>query len=162
MLGEYTEQQKKKIYLNVKDGHLVRRTEDGELRYTFVSGAIENIYTKQRTFRGEAVTYWYIDMRDPDGELYCLGFSYRSNVFKSIVLSLASATNLNDIKIEPYLKNGFEKVVVYEGDKRLDWAVKSLPAVEVVTVGGQQVKDDSKRMELVTELVEKIGKLITK
>lgn len=162
MLGEYTEQHKQKIYLNVKDGHLVRRTEDGELRYTFVSGAIENIYTKQRVFRGETVTYWYIDMRDPDGELYCLGFSYRSNVFKSIILSLATATNLNDIKIEPYLKNGFEKVVVYEGSKRLDWAVKSLPAVEVVTVGGQQVKDDSKRMELITELVEKIGKLITK
>lgn len=164
MLGEYnnTATERKRIYLNVKDGALVRKVDNGEQRYSFVSGSVENIYTKQRVFRGETVTYWYVDMRDPGGELYCLGFSYRSNVFKSLILCLASATDLSNIKIEAYSKNGYDKVAVYEGSSRLDWAVKELPAVEVVTVGGQQVKDDSKRMKLIRDLVEKIGKLFTK
>lgn len=157
MLGSIKKEESR-IYLNVKDGAVVRRTDKGDQRFAFVSGAIEKIYTRDRSFRGETVKYWYIDMRDPGGELYSIGFSYRSNVFKGIVLSLATAGTLNDVKIEPYIKNNYEKVVVYQGGIKLDWIVKALPAVEVVNVGGHEVKDDSKRMKYIASLVDGINK----
>lgn len=156
MLGEIKSEDKR-IYLNVKDGAVVRRTATGDQRFAYVSGAVEKIYTRDRSFRGETVKYWYIDMRDPAGELYSIGFSYRSNVFKGIVLSLATAGTLNDVKIEPYIKNNYEKVIVYQGGNKLDWIVKSLPAVEVVTVGGREVKDDTKRMNYISSLVQAIN-----
>ena len=161
MLGEYKQQQpqqqrEQKIFLNIKQGAIVKKTPTGEEKYSFVEGSVENIFRWQRTFRGEAVEYWYIELRDEGGDLYSLGFSYRSNLFKSLILSLASAQDLSRIKIKPYTANGYDKVVVYESDKKLDWACSSLPPVEIVSVGGQQVKDDSKRMGLIVSLVDQI------
>lgn len=165
MLGEYKQQQQRerKTFLNIKEGAIVKRTDDGEQRYSYVEGAVEDIYTRKRTFRNEEVVYWYIDLRDETGELYSLGFSFRSNVFKSVVMSLATATNLDKVRIEPYTKNGYDKVVVYADGKKLDWIKKPLPPLDEVTVGGRTVKDDSKRMCFITDLVTEIlGKQIIK
>lgn len=160
MLGQYsnTQEDKRKVYLNIKDGAVVRRTDTGEERYSYVEGRLEAITTKERTFRNERVVYWYIDLRDTDsGELYSLGFPYASNVFKSVVLSLSSDETLakdNIVRIEPYLKNGYDKVVVWLNGVKLDWLTKSLPPVEETTIGGRRVKDDSKRMEYICSLTE--------
>lgn len=165
MLGEYKQQQQQreqKTFLNIKEGAIVKKTRDGEERYTFVEGAVENIYTRQRTFRNEEVTYWYIDLRDETGELYSLGFSYRSNVFKGVIMSLATATSLDKIRIEPYTKNGYDKVVVYADGKKLDWIDRQLPPLEEVNVGGRLIKNDSRRMAFIADLVREIGKLFTK
>lgn len=164
MLGQQIEQtHARKIYLNIKEGAVVRRTDAGEERYAFVEGAVVSLYQKERTFRGEKVMYWYIDLRDDhSGELYALGFPYSSNTFKSIVLSLASATDLQQVKIKPYTANGYDKVVCYASGAKLDWVTKQLPPVEQTTIGGRSVKDDSKRMAYIRSLVERIGKLITK
>lgn len=164
MLGEYKQQQQReqKTFLNIKGGAIVRKTDDGEQRYSYVEGAVEGIYTKERTFRNEKVVYWYIDLRDETGELYSLGFSFRSNVFKSIIMCLATATSLDKVRIEPYTKNGYDKVVVYANGKKLDWIGRQLPPIEDVNVGGRLIKDDGLRMAFISDLVREISKLFTK
>lgn len=169
MLGQAKTEERRKIYLNIKDGAIVRRTQQGEDRFSFVEGILERIYQRERTFRGnEVVLYWYVDLRDEGGDLYSLGFPYGSNTFKSIVLQLASEKGLqaigerSAIRIEPYSRNGFDKVQVYGGGVKLDWVVSKLPPLEEATIGGRIVKDDTKRMELICSCVEKIGKQVTK
>lgn len=158
MLGSI--QQNRKIYLNIKEGAVVMRTESGEEKYSFVEGELVDIFTRERTFRGETVLYWYIDLRGENNDLYSLGFPYSSNLFKSIVLSLASATDYRRIKIRPYTANGFDKVVCYEGEKKLDWVSKELPQIKDLIVGGRKVKDDTERMKFITSLVGDIRKKV--
>lgn len=162
MLGTKTEQ-RRKIYLNIKNGAIVRRTADNQEEYfEYVEGAVERIYQRQRTFHNEEVMYWYIDLRDEEGELYSLGFPYGSNTFKSIILNLASATDLSRVRIRPYRANDRDKVVVYANGVKLDWAIKQLPPVAEVVINGRKVKDDTERMKLITSLVAEIGKLVGK
>ena len=67
MLGERITADRRKTYLNIKEGAIVRRTPEGtEERYSYVEGRLEAISQKERTFRGEVVVYWYIDLRDED------------------------------------------------------------------------------------------------
>lgn len=164
MLGERITADRKKTYLNIKEGAIVRRTPEGtEERYSYVEGRLEAISQKERTFRGEVVVYWYIDLRDEDsGELYSLGFSYASNTFKSIILQLASKEGLECLKngsivrIEPYTKNGYDKVQVWGEGVKLDWVSKQLPPIEETTIGGRRIKDDSKRMAYISSLAEQV------
>ena len=163
MLGERINTERRKTYLNIKEGAIVRRTPEGEEeRFTYVDGRLEALFQKERTFRGERVPYFYIDLRDDGGELYSIGFSYASNVFKSIILQLASSEGLEGVKngstlrIEPYTRNGFDKVQVWSDGVRLDWVSKQLPPIEETTIGGRRVKDDSKRMEFIISLYEKV------
>lgn len=162
MLGERVSQARKKTYLNIKNGAIVKRTPTGEESYSFVEGRLEAIYQKERTFRNEVVIYWYIDLRDDNGELYSIGSPFASNTFKSIILALASpdgidaVRNHSIIQIEPYSKNGYDKIVVCAEGVRLDWVTKELPPVTETTIGGRKIKDDSKRMELISSLVDRI------
>lgn len=162
MLGERTTQARRKTYLNIKNGAVVKRTDNGEESYSYVEGSLEAITQKERTFRNEVVVYWYIDLRDDSGELYSIGFPYGSNTFKSVVLALACPMGLEAIgngsiiRIEPYSRNGFDKVVVWGEGVKLDWVTKSLPPVTETMIGGRKVKDDSKRMELISSLVGQI------
>ena len=159
--------QGRRIYLNVKDGRIVRRTEQGEEYYAFVEGKLENIYTKERSFRNETVIYWYIDLRDEQsGELYALGFPYTNNVFKSIALQLPTAAGYDAIRIEPYSKGGYDKVQVYASGTKLDWVTTKLPPLKEVVIGGRVIKDDTERMNLIYKCVKdtlgKIGKQVNK
>ena len=164
MLGERITADRRKTYLNIKEGAIVRRTPEGtEERYSYVEGRLEAISQKERTFRGEVVVYWYIDLRDEDsGELYSLGFSYASNTFKSIILQLASKDGLESVKngstirIEPYSKDGYDKVQVWGEGVKLDWVTRQLPPIEETTIGGRKVKDDTKRMALITSLAQEV------
>lgn len=171
MLGQMaTAQQRSKTYLNIKEGAIVKRTPQGEERYSFVEGVFENLSQKERTFRGETVLYWYIDLRDKEtGELYSLGFPYGSNTFKSIILQLASIDglrtirNASTVRIEPYSKNGYDKVQVWgEDGVKFDWATKQLPPVEQTTIAGRSVKDDTKRMAFICSLANNVRAALTK
>lgn len=164
MLGERTEHNRRKTYLNIKNGAVVKRTDRGEESYSYVEGRLEAITQKERIFRNESVIYWYIDLRDREsGELYSIGFPYGSNTFKSIILALASKEGLKVIEnggsilIDPYTKNGFDKVVVWADGVQLDWVVKTLPPVDEAMISGRKIKDDSKRMEFIASLVERIN-----
>lgn len=165
MLGQRTEQAqgRRKTYLNIKNGAVVKRTATGEESYTYVEGRLEAISQKERTFRNEVVVYWYIDLRDEEsGELYSIGFPYGSNTFKSVILSLASpmgltaVSNGSVVRIEPYTRNGYDKIVVWGEGVKLDWVTKTLPPVSERMIGGRKVKDDSERMNYICSLVSLI------
>ena len=157
-LGQIQEKARK-YYLSISDGKIVHSENGKKEFYSFVEGSLERIYQLERTFNGERVIYWYIDIRGGEEELYSLALPYKSGTFKSIVLALASepAIGLSLIKIEPYEKNGFTKVVVSSGGNRLDWVTKQLPEVETISIAGQPVKDDTKRMAYISSLVAQIN-----
>lgn len=164
MLGERVSTERRKTYLNIKDGAIVKRTPEGEEeRYSYVEGRLEGISRKERTFRGEVVVYWYIDLRDEEsGELYSLGSFYSSNTFKSIILQLASKDGLESVKngstirIEPYSKDGYDKVQVWGEGVKLDWVTRQLPPIEQATIGGRTIKDDTKRMAFICSLAQEV------
>ena len=153
------QRQERKTYLSITHGKVAQGTGDSKQYYTYIDGCIEAIYTKHSHFGGEDVVRWYIDMRDGE-ELYSLCLPYSSGVFKSIILSLAADRELTastPVRIEPYEgRNGYTKVVVYASGVKLDWITKQLPPQETITIGGRQVKDDSKQMEFITSLVQTI------
>jgi hypothetical protein len=161
MLGTKENKRGKIVFLNVKDGKILRR--DGLVieEFDFVEGTLEKIYTKEREFNGERVLYWYVPLRDDNGDLYLLGLPYSSGVFKSIVLSLANdndLTALSTIRIETYLKDGRTKVSVSDQGRKLNWITSELPPVKETQVGGRIIKDDSERMSFIAGLVKKINK----
>lgn len=155
-------EQRRKYYLTISEGKIVHSENGKKDYYGFVEGSLERIYQKERVFNGETVLYWYLDIRGEKDELYALALPYKSGAFKSIVLALATepALGLSTVKIEPYEKNGFTKVVVSSNGRRLDWITKELPAVETVYIAGQPVKDDTKRMEYISSLVAQINRTI--
>ena len=128
--------------------------------FSYVEGRLLSIYSKVRNYGGEDVTKWFIDLRDENGELYTISFPYSSGTLKSIVLSLASDEALSGssfVRIEPFQKGNFTNVVVWSNGVKLDWVTKELPSVEEVTFNGRVYKDESKRMEYISKLVETIN-----
>lgn len=103
---------------------------------------------------------WFIDLRDEHGGLYAISFPYQSGTFKSVVLSLASDEALSGsslVRIEPFQKGNFTNVVVWSNGIKLDWITKELPPVEEVYLNGRVYKDETKRMEYITKLVQRIN-----
>ena len=154
MLG----QKDKRIYLNIAEGKIVKRTDQRVEVYDYLEGDLERIYPKEREFRGEKVPYWYLDMRDSQsGDLYSLGIRASSGVWRSLILSLGSVeTFLLPIKINPYRKGDYDRVSVYSGEKRLDW-VSGLPPIEEIEVQGQRVKSTAKRDQYISSLVDQVN-----
>jgi hypothetical protein len=159
-LGSIQEREtQRKIYLNINHGQIEHPSEDGKQTFRYVEGEVKRITQKNRTFRGESVVYWYIDIADGD-DLYSLGFSYTSGTFKSIILCLANFKELTattPVKIEPYEKGGYTKVVVWADGIKQDWITRQLPQVKTVNVGGREVKDETERMNYITELATMIN-----
>lgn len=158
-MGLGTTERARKYYLSISDGKVVHREDGKEETYSYVEGSLVAIYKRERTFKGETVLYWYVDVRGEKGELYSISFPYKSGTFKSIVLGFASdpAIALSTVKIEPYKKGDFTKVVTSSNGRRLDWITKELPPVEELRIAGQIVKDDTKRMAYIESLVETIN-----
>ena len=156
---------KRKIYLSINHGKVVKGSGVAKEEYSYIDGTIEAIYTKRSIFGNEEVERWFIDIRDGN-ELYSLCLPYSSGVFKSIVLALASdeaLTSSTPVRIEPYEgKNGYTKVIVYSDGVKLDWITKQLPSQHTIKVGGKQVRDDSEQMKFICSIVDIIRKRITK
>ena len=156
-------EQPKKIYLSIKKGVVEQMMPNGaRVPYSSVDGTLESIHSRERTFGtgGEPVKYWYIDLRDGK-DLYSIGLPLYSGVLRSIILSIASAPYLSketNIRIEPYLRNGYTKVMVYADEEKLDWIVKELPAVKTTNVGTKVVKDESERDAYIESLIADIQK----
>ena len=148
-------------WLSINHGK-VELSEDGEKQlFSYVQGYLRNIYTAPRTYNGERVIKWFIDLEDGEEDLYTISFPYNSGTFKSIVLALASDQELTAstmVKIEPYQKGNFTNVVVRANGCKLDWVTKELPPVEYITLNGQRVKDEGKRMAYITTLTQSINR----
>lgn len=151
---------KPRKWLSIHHGK-VELSENGEKQYySYVTGYLRSIYTAPRTYNGEQITKWFIDLEDDEKDYYSISFPYNSGTFKSIVLSLASASELSPsttIEIAPYQKGNFTNVVVKADGIRLDWVTKELPPVEKVFINGQNVKDEGKRMAYITTLAHSIN-----
>ncbi len=151
---------RKRRFLNVSEGKIVLKDGGNAAAFDYVEGTLERIYQKEREFHGEKAYYWYLDIRGEGGDLYSLGLPYASGVFKSIVLSLASAADINPlstVRIATYFKDGRTKSVVYLQGRKLDWITRDLPPVVERAIGGRTVKDDSERMRYIECLVDTIN-----
>lgn len=159
-LGINNAQQSKTKWLTIHHG-VVELSENGQKQpFSYVEGKLLSVYKKERNYNGEAVLKWFINLRDDKGDLYSISFPYGSGTFKSIILALASVTTLTastTIKIKPYQKGNFTNVVVYADGAKLDWAIRELPPVGYVSINGQRVKDEAKRMEIITSFVASIN-----
>lgn len=146
-----------KVYLNVKQGRIYQ----GQEGYDYIQGYLTGIELRDRSFKGGAIKYWYVDILTDDRILYSLALSYSSGVAKSLFNSLASIDSFSqEIKIQTYQSGEYTKVTVYQGSQRLDWKYKDLPEVKTVTVLGKEVRDDSLRMSFIEELVRDINSRI--
>lgn len=157
-LGKY--QQDNKIWLSIYNGKIERSENGNKTLYSYVEGRLLGIYTKERTYNGERVTKWFIDLQGEEGEVYSISLPYSSGSLKSIVLALASdeaLTSQSNVRIEPYLKGNYTSIVVWSDGVKLDWVVRELPEVETIQVGGRSYKDDTKRMQVITSYVEQIN-----
>lgn len=150
-------QQRKKTYLSINHGKIVRGTGENKEFFSFVEGNLKGIYLRNSFFGNEEVKRWYIDIQDGE-ELYSLCLPFSSGAFKSIILALASYEGLTKstrVTIRPYEGgNGYTKVVVLCDGTKMDWITKQLPPQEVVTIGTTQVRDDSKQMETIISFCE--------
>ena len=162
-LGNNTDRQdsgRPRKWLSINHGK-VELSENGEKQlYSYVQGFLRSIYTAPRTYNGERVIKWFIDLEDGEEDLYTISFPYNSGTFKSIVLALASDQELTAstmVKIEPYQKGNFTNVVVRADGCKLDWVVRELPPVETLFVNGKTIKDEGKRMEYITTLTKSIN-----
>jgi len=160
LANEKKQDRESRIWLSIQNGQ-VECSENGTRNYySYVEGSVERIYTGERTYNGETVTRWFIDIRDEEGNLYSMSLPYGSGTFKSIVLALASDENLSTrsvVRIEPYLKGHYTNVKVWSDGVKLDWIINELPPLETVEVGGKTYKDDSKRMQLIESYVKQIN-----
>lgn len=160
MLGQLEQDTKRKIYLSISKGKIVHYLQNGGIEYfKNVEGTLQDIYTKERSFNGQKVPFWYIDIKDGT-ELYSISLPYISGTFKTIILALASDEELTKDKpvvIEPYEKNGYTKVVVYSDGVKLDWITKELPPLKEIEVAGRKYTDDSERMAFIENLAAKVA-----
>lgn len=162
-LGTEVRRQSRK-WLTIHHG-IVELSENGQKsQFSYVEGRLVSIYTKQRTYGGENVTKWFIDIADEDGTLYTVSFPYYSGTFKSIVLALVSDNTLcggSMVRIEPYQKGNFTNVTVWSDGVKLDWMTKELPPIEEVKVGDRIYKDETKRMAFIASIVNKLNQRLS-
>ena len=168
MLVKETKQTAEKIFLNFKDGKVVKRNNyEEEEHYSEVVGEVTGINLARRTFRGEQVSYWYLNLSDV-ADNYAVGFAYSNNLFKSIILQLASVEGLEAIKrgeqlrFVPYQRGGYDKVQIYAGEIKLSWNKEQLPPLKEVNTGAKVVKDDTERMDFIISLVDSINEVLKK
>ena len=116
----------KKTYLTLSYGKVTKGSGKEKQYFNYLEGCIENIYSRITNLRNAKVVQWYIDLRK-GGEVYSLCFRKGSEVFRSIILSLASQGNLTTstlLRIEPYRKTrGGTGVGVYVIGKKLKGAL---------------------------------------
>ena len=162
-LGQLDQDTKRKLYLSISHGKVVHYLPNGGVEYfKNVEGKLKDITLKERSFNGQKVPFWYLDIKDGT-ELYSLSLPYISGTFKSIILALASDENLTaetPIVIEPYERNSFTKVVVYSDGEKLDWVTKELPPLKEVVVGGKTYTDDTERMAFIETIAKEVAERI--
>ncbi len=162
-LGHLDQDTKRKIYLSISHGKIVHHLQGGgEEYFKNVSGTLKNIELKERSFNGQKVPFWYLDIKDGT-ELYSVSLPFISGTFKSIILALASDEQLTGdtpIVIEPYERNGYTKVCVYSDGVKLDWVTKELPPLKETVVGGKAYTDDTERMEFIKGIARKVKERI--
>ena len=157
-----------RIFLSVTGGKIRRRTKDGnEEFYKSVEGKFKGISMRESEYNGAPVNFYDFHLVDGNDE-FVLSINRASSVARSIVLNLASVKSFagTTIRISPWLKenNGkqFTNISVYQNNEKLGWVTNELPEVPTVTVGSDVVKDDSKLISFVQQLVDGINLVVNR
>lgn len=152
----------RKIFLRISNGAIISKKNGEMTSFEAISGAIKGIELKEHEFENKKFRNWHILLSDTEtGEEYDISVSRDSGAFKSIVRSLVTEQglgNLADIKIEVYTsKSGFTNAVVSAGGQKLHWTDEPMPPVRYVTVGDNEVADNSAQMNWIQTLVDRIN-----
>lgn len=147
-------------YISVRDGRLVAKDDAGkEQTYDYLEGRLVDLTTRQKEFGGEHVTQLLFEFRDDGGERFILSTGEKSGVARALLNSFASIESAaGTLRVVPYEKDGFSKVVAYHNGERLDWKYKELPPLEDK---GQGSKDDSKRAAFFRQIADEIKSRVT-
>lgn len=159
-MGLGIEKKEKKVFLNLNNGKVERTSNGRKEQFSYIEGNLLKIYDYERTFNGQKSKYWYIDMIDEEGVVYAIGFGYESGLFKTIVLSLASDDTITKdsvIRLEPYIKGGYTKAVVWNEGVKLDWVVREMPPLKEIKIGNRIIKDNTERMNFICKCVDDIN-----
>ncbi len=153
-------------YLNIREGCIIKKDiEEGTVEsYDAFTGIFGRIEKRRRVIHGQSIDFWYITVSDPEaGEAYELSMPYSSGIAKSIILCLASPEGLaavgaeQPIRLATYLKDGYTHASMSTAGAPLKWAYDTMPPLETIKVGGRLVKDDSKRMAFIEDLVGRVN-----
>jgi len=144
------------IYLNIRNGKIIRKDKDGLLEETFdyVEGSLESIYRKDVTLRdGSTKNFVYLVLQSygKNSERYLLSFGEWNPILFSLLMNLAGDPDLNGlstIRIEAYELAGKTKVSVFDNGNRLSWINLQVPQGE-----------EAKRL-FVSGLIDRIQKKI--
>ena len=156
----------KKIFLRISKGAIISKRNGEATSFEAISGSLKGIELKEHEFENKKFRNWHILLSDTEsGEDYDISVSRDSGVFKSIVRSLVTEQgleNLNDVKIEVYTsKTGFTNAVVSAGGQKLHWTDEPMQAVRYVTVGENEVADNTAQMNWIQTLVDRINAKLT-
>jgi hypothetical protein len=149
----------KATYVSIKDGRLITKSAGGEDQsHDYLEGRLIDLKRKEKEFGGEKVTQYHFEFKDDEGELYILSTGERGGVARSLINSLASMQGREGVlRVVAYAKDGYSKVRLYQNGEPLDWKCKKIPAVEEKTLGGQKIKDETKRIEFFRNMAEEIA-----
>lgn len=152
----------RKIFLRISSGAIISKKNGMVTSFEAISGALKGIELKEHEFENKKFRNWHILLSDTEtGEEYDISVSRDAGVFKSIVRSIVTEQglgNLDDIKIEVYTsKSGFTNAVVSAGGQKLHWTDEPMPPVRYVTVGDNEVADNSAQMNWIQILVDRIN-----
>lgn len=152
----------RKIFLRISNGAIISKKNGEVTSFEAISGSLKGIELKEHEFENKKFRNWHILLADQGtGEEYDISVSRDSGVFKSIVRSLVTEQglgNLDDIKIEAYTsRTGFTNAAVSAGGQKLHWTDEPMPPVRYVTVGDNEVADNSAQMNWIQTLVDRIN-----
>lgn len=162
MLTPINESGSKKVYLRIANGAIISKKDGVENRYGSVSGKITRIEVREHEFENKKFKNWHILLEDKySGEEYDVAIAYKSGPFPAIIRSLVTEqglANLNDITIEVYTsKNGFTNASVKAAGQRLHWIEEPMPAINIVKVGDEDIKDYTAQLNWLQTLVDKVN-----
>lgn len=140
----------KATYVSIKDGRLVTKTESGEEQgFDYLEGRLIDVSSKTKEFSGSIVNQYLFEFHDDEGERFIVSTGEKSGVSRALLNSLASITGpVGNLRLVPYQKDGFSKVLLYHNGERLDWKFKDLPPVNG--------NDDTERLNFFREIFQNL------
>ena len=160
---KYANESGKTTYLRVKEGYFVTKNENGEeIKVYQIGGSLRSITLKEHEVQEKKFKNWHVVIKDKGtGERYDVSFPRSSGAFKGVVRCLVTEqgmANLDSIVLEVYkAKNGYTNAKVVAGGEKLRWTEEVMPPVEETTFRGEKQYDDTKQIEWIGQLVDRIN-----
>ena len=107
----------KRLFLKLKDGKVV--ASDGRVA-DYIEGFITGVAVVVRTFNGEPVEMVNFTFTSA-GEDFILGMNKGTGITRALLNHLCSADTLGVVRVTPYVKDGWQRVVVTNNSDTLRW-----------------------------------------